>query len=191
MKENNQLKNSSNSILSYIILGIFILSFLLLLLFSSNTSDIEKDFNFYNKIDLDYNNLHYSNVKIGNLSLENPSFFPKRVFLDNYVLCDFENSFGYKNLELVYIGSTSSTYSDGFNYNYRNFVEVSGKSSLNLNLAINYLPFRFDSALEKENIINENLTLYLFRVPQGESQWNYCDLVDITLAEKIIEINIK
>lgn len=180
-------KNKNNTFLYTLLIGISFI-FLLILLISSNTNSVEKELIIYDNINITNYQNQGSGIKIGELTLDNPSILPKKIKLENYVLCEFDNVFGSGNIDLVYRDSSNSN--NIFNNGYLNNIELTPKTTSIVNLEINNIPYRFNANSEEE-LIGETLSLYLFEVPQESNTWNYCsDSLDKTSAKEVITATI-
>lgn len=157
----NKKNKNNKTIFSQILLGFLILVFFILLFISSNNTNITKNLILDNSNTL---NLETSkdSIEIGVLEIKNPSFLPKRVFLDNYILCSENGSSMFYDINVDYIlkdtNYKSLTYDS---YYYRDSLDIGSNSNINLSLVIGYYPRNFN-----EENINQSFVLNLYKIEQ-------------------------
>lgn len=177
------------------IIHIFLLIFMSFIFFSliflsSSTNNINSTINFEKSIQIDYlPDYNSNNIVLGTLELKNTGLLPSKIKLDNYVLCQISSNYGSQTYELNYIGDKTSRDFDIFsNYN-NNYIEISSKDSVKLNIVYKYI-YRLNSYVKRHNLNGSELKFYLFKVQNDDDTYNYCDQVSKENAFSQIKVTI-
>lgn len=175
MVKDNKLKK-----ILYSIAVLVIIFFALLIL--SSSANVEVKYSYQDEVTIT-NEYSYDN-KIGELNLKNNGILPARIQLKSIRGCLFESEFGDNELFITYRGAMISYFNGYREYKY----DISSGEEKKVDIIVEYLPRKVID--NKDEIINQTTTLYLFEVEKGlDNYYNFCSNAVKEDAFKTITIN--
>lgn len=173
--------NTTKKIL-YSIAVLVIIFFALLIL--SSSVNVDTKYSYVDEIQTK-NEYEYEN-KIGEITLTNNGILPARVELKSLRGCLFESIQYPSDIYISYRGAFSSYYDGYRKYSY----DISSGDEEKIDINLEYFPRKLNP--QKEEIQNQNMTLYLFEVDKGlDNYYNFCNNAKKEDAFKTIIIKIE
>ncbi|MCA9497389.1 MAG: hypothetical protein KC589_10700 [Nanoarchaeota archaeon] len=182
-----------------ILITLLVLVFFGILFVTSMNVDVEIIPDFKDEIKLtnlpDYN----SNFIVGEIIVNNNGYFPSKVFLDEYVICQISDTFGTRTFQLNYKGKVNTEYADVFkSYSQsEKYIEISGGDTAKLDVSPNF-SYDLKSDIKKYNLNGQKLPFYLFKVDKDYNSrnyysysYNYCNSANKEDAIKVIYLDIQ
>ena len=111
---------------------------------------------------------------------------PKKVYLDSYVLCQF-SEVSDRTYQLNYRGKTSSDSVDVFNYVNYEYVEVSSKDSIVIDIEPQFSAYETKMNIIDYNLNGKEVPFYLFKIDRKQS-YNYYDFCNNAKKEDAFKV---
>lgn len=184
-----------------VIITILILIFFGILFITSMNVDVSITPNFKDEVELIGFPNYNSDLVVGEIIVTNNGYFPSKVFLDDYVICQISDIFGTRTYQLNYKGKINTEYADIFkSYSQsEKYIEISGGDTAKLDVTPNF-NYDMKNDIAKYNLNGQKLPFYLFKVEKGSSygnnynyysySYNYCNSAKKEDAMKIIYLNL-
>lgn len=110
-----------------------------------------------------------SDLVVGEIIVTNNGYFPSKVFLDDYVICQISDIFGTRTYQLNYKGKINTEYADIFkSYSQsEKYIEISGGDTAKLDVTPNF-NYDMKNDIAKYNLNGQKLPFYLFKVEKAQ-----------------------
>ena len=184
---------NKNSIL--IIIIILTIIFFSLIFVSTSQKGITVNYTFKDEVTVNSIDNQLTST-IGSVEIQNQAFLTKRVKLENYVLCLFNENIVDKTFEVYYSGDKTNRYQQDIflNYNTRS-IDISSNDKSQLDMKVNRYIYDVLEDIKQYNLNNQTIDFYLFKTEETSDNYynyyNYCNQVNKENAIKTIKVKFE
>jgi hypothetical protein len=156
-----------------LLLTIFGIIFVGTIILANTQALVDIEYDIKNEIKIRALDLHSTyNVDIGKIKVENGGIIPKKVFLPNFVVCQFSSEYGNKMYDINYLNAEM----DYTNGDKETYIEISSFETNEVVLSglVNSLNLK---EINLEYLVGEEMDFYLMEMDSYENRFTYCDTV--------------
>ena len=180
------------SVKHLVIIGVLAIIFFGILVISTATVNVDENYNFDSNIEISSLDNYNAEFKVGSINIQNNGFFPARVELKRFVVCQISDYFGDQTYQVNYQGRTTYTNRDEFFSGTRKeVVDISAGDERILDIVPSVNSYTLKQMVKKYDLNGRTLPFYVFELEEESmSYYRYCDDVSKSEAYQVINVTI-